>query len=323
MRTGLFLDEGTMTHLGKLTVALLAASALPALAYDLGNGFTVTGDVELEYASADSTSISAGFTDVTLSWRSQGTGALTYGFDLTNVSLHDLDDDESESALWLGLVVGTSFGEFSVGRPRPLHDTMFDTPDVGAARVLGFEFLGLGPSFLASIALLEGSSLDIWGLTYTGQSGGLTYGAGLHRLSSGSNSLNIYELVVKYETGATEVYAGFETGDNELDDLNKLVLGANYTADRWSAGLQAISLNASGNSLEAVKLFGDYVVLDGLTVGAQYQRVTGAGAEELNIYGLSGIYSFGVGFAELGLSKLETPSGSGDTVTTASIGLRF
>lgn len=57
-----------MKLLGSAAVAALSLglTAPAALALDFGNGFSIVGDVELEYVTGDSDSEIFGFADVTL-----------------------------------------------------------------------------------------------------------------------------------------------------------------------------------------------------------------------------------------------------------------
>lgn len=311
-----------MKHLRNVLLATAALAPVPAAALDFGNGFSLTGDVELEYVSPEnSDDIPAGFTDLTLSWRNAGSGGLGFGVDLAVESVHDLDEGDDASAVWLGLVLGTSFGEFSVGRPRPLHDTMFDTPDIGATKLLDYELVFFRESLMSSLVLLADGTVNPYGLTYLGQSGGFTYGAGLHRVEDGSESIDFVELVAKYQMGATEVYGGIELADGDGGDLDKYIIGGSYDADRWLVGAQVLHFSEGPSDATSIKLYGEYEVTEALAIGLQVQDIDEFG--DGTIYGISGSYSFGSGgFAELGFVSFDTDSGSSDAAS-ASVGFRF
>lgn len=301
-----------------ITALATGLAAPAAFALDFGNGFTLTGDVELEYISPDGgDDVTFGFTDLTLGWRSQGGGAVGLGFDLSLVSFHDLDDGQDESAFWGGLVLTTAFGDVTIGTPRPLLDQLPKTPDIGAARALDLELGLFSGSYLAYFNLFD-SSLNVYGVSLKGSSGAFSYGAAVHRAESGGDKADVIELAIGYELDATELYAAFEQFDAGPVDLQKLIVGARYSAERWSIGAEASNLDAPGTSVSTVKLYGDYKVTDALTIGAQALEISEGGGER--IYGLSGEYGFGSGgFAELGYFDVD---GSGDAVT-ASIGYRF
>jgi hypothetical protein len=294
----------------------LATTAVQAL--DFGNGFSLTGDVELEYLSPDGgEDTTFGFTDLTLGWRSQGGGAVGVGFDLSVVSYHDFDSDFDESVFWGGLVLTTAFGDVTVGSPRPLLDLLPKTPDIGGARVLDLELGFLTGSTLAYFKLLD-SDVDVYGISFKGESGAFNYGAAVHQADGVGDKADVIELVVGYSLDQAELYAAFEKLDDGSTDLQKFIVGGRYTAERWSVGAEATDFDASGSSVSTFKLFADFNVTDALTVGAQALEISQDGSQR--IYGLTGEYGFGTGgFAELGYFDAD---GSSDAVT-ASIGYRF
>jgi hypothetical protein len=303
-----------------LLAALITSAASPVLALDFGSGFSLTGDVELEYFDTDAGSdIPLGFTDLMLSWRNPNGGGLGFGVDTSIVSLHDLEDGDDASALYLGLVFATSFGEFSVGRPRALLDTLIDTPDIGSSKLLRLEGAGVNESLYATSLLFQDWQGNAYGATFKGEAGALTYGLGIHRIEEGGSSADFAEALVVYTLGAAQLYATVETADSGGGGFDKYQLGGKYAADRWSFGGEFTTFSTTGADGDIVKVYGDYKVLDGLTLGVQYQdQEIPFNAE---IYGVSGTYSFGTGFAELGLGRI---NGSADTnFGTASIGFRF
>lgn len=306
-----------MRLLGSAAVAAVAISALPAAALDFGSGFSLVGEVELEYFKPNGgSSTYLGNTDLTLSWRSQG-GNLNFGLDASVVGFHDLDTGEDTSALWYAIVLGTSYGEFAIGNPRPLHDAMFDTPDIGGSRLASLEFSGLAKSFLGTAVLSEDGGLNSYGVNFKGGSNGLTFGGGLYRIEEGSDSAEIVEVVAQYEMNGTTVYGGYEIVDLDSSTFRKLMLGGKYDADRWMVGAQYANLSEGPFDVEITQIYGDYEVLDGLSIGAQVMDIRSPVSTK--IYGVSGTYGFGSGFAELGLGDVENGSSFG----TASVGFRF
>jgi Gram-negative porin len=303
-----------------LLAAVITSAASPVLALDFGSGFSLTGEVELEYFDTDAGSdIPLGFTDLILSWRNPNGGGLGFGVDTSIVSLHNLEDGGDDSALYLGLVFSTSFGEFAIGRPRALLDTLVDTPDIGSSKLLALEGAGVNESLYAISVLRQDWQGNAYGATFKGEAGALTYGLGIHRIEDGGSSADFAEALVIYTLGAAQLYATVETADTSGGGFDKYQLGGKYAADSWSFGGEYTTFSTTGADGDIVKIYGDYKVLDGLTLGVQYQD------QELpfnaEIYGVSGTYSFGTGFAELGLGRI---NGSADTnFGTASIGFRF
>lgn len=298
--------------------ALLTGFAGPAFALDFGNGFSLGGDVELEYltdGSGDDESF--GFADVTLGWRSQGGGTVGFGFDLTANTLAILDDGDSFTAYWGGLVLTTSIGEITVGNPRPLLTTMIDTPEIGGAGVYDLEFSSVTGSTLDFVALI--SDPDIYGISFRGGAGALTYGVSYHSVEG--PDVDAVELGANYTFGNTLIQGGVELIDTPTTSLEKVLLGATQSYDRWSVGAMLGNSSQGSETLTSLQVFGDYDVTDALTLGAQLLAVDSEGGSE-TYYGLTGEYGFGSGgFAQLGL--LDNDSGSGDALYNASLGFRF
>lgn len=305
-----------MKLLGSAAVAALSLglTAPAALALDFGNGFSIVGDVELEYVTDEFNSEVFGFADVTLGWR----GEAGIGVDFSVVSIGDFSDNQHETSIWGALVLTTSFGEISVGRPRPLLATFSPAPDLGATRL--FTVVGIGlfsGSFVDQTALFQ-PQVDILGATLKGDAGALSYGVGIHSLSSGGVSVETLELTLKYALDNAEIYGAYETTNAPMADLSKAMIGGRYMQDRWMLGMEVVNIRGFGpDSQTFTKVYGDYEVMDGLTLGVQFENW---GNSSDNFIGLSGVYTFGIGrFAELGY--VSDPTGS--SVTSASIGLRF
>lgn len=309
-----------MRVLGLSSLAAFLAAATPGAALDFGNGFQLTGDVELEYFSSDDFDGSAGFADLTLSWRSQGGAGLSYGFDLTVDTIQNFEEDTSFTNVWGGLVVGTGFGEFTLGNPRPLLDTLGNAPDLGAARLLSLE-TGLFTGSLIAFTMFVESDVDIYGASFRGDAGALGYGLSYHRLEGEGEEVDAFEAVATYEINQALLYAGFESQENSGGDgITKLTLGARYDADRFFLGGELNDLDSDGGTeVSALELFGGYRVNDSLEVGAQFLDVSGS--SDGQILGISGAYGFATGgFAELGyLHQLDDD----EDAFSASVGFRF
>ncbi len=299
------------------SMAVLAFGSTSALALDLGNGFSILGDVELEYLTDGDDDASFAFTDVTLGWRSQGGGQIGFGFDVTLQDFRDLDGGGDANAVWGALVLTTGVG----GRPQPVLERFFQVPQIGGTRytdLLFGSFGGLSGSFLAQVALSE--EAEFVGLTFKGGSSGLTYGAGLHRIDSTPSDVDAIELAVSYQIGATELFGGFERLEVPGENLDRLQIGARYTADRWSVGAHHQALNFSVTDFAVTTLFADYSVTEAFTLGVQAQHLS-LGPENADFFGLSGEYSFGTGgFAQLGYLSADEAL---DDLFSASVGYRF
>lgn len=298
--------------------ALATGLGAPAMALDFGSGFSLVGDVELEYLSGSGDDSTYGFADLTLGWRSQGGGAVGFGFDVALVDIEFLDDSDRINAFWGGLVLTTSFGEFTIGNPRPLLTTMIDTPAVGGVRIFDLEIGSVTGSSLENFAFSDGVNLA--GLSFKGGSGDLTYGVSYHTFDFGGPDVDAIELALNYQLGNTLIQGGIEVLSVGSQSFEKVLIGATYADDRWSAGLLLTNSSQGGGDLSAIKVFGDYAITEAFTLGVQALNFT-AGSSDNTYYGVTGEFGFGTGgFAELGAFSF---SGGGDTVYNASVGYRF
>lgn len=307
-----------------ITAFAVAALVSPAGALDFGNGFSLTGEVELDYFNSSGTDGSLSYVDLTLGWRNQGSAAVGFGFDVTFRDFRELDVGDSFNNVWAAAVLTTPYGELSVGRPLPVLSRMFDVPQVGGTRQLDLLLLeagGRADSFLAFLPMLN-DSLDPTGLTFKGTSAGLGYGVGVHRFESGPTSVDAYEGAISYQIDRTELFAGYETLDLPVGSIDRLRLGARYGADRWSVGAQATVFEGPGGDRISTRyLFGDYLVTDALKIGAQILDISIPVGDGPSFYGLTGEYGFGAGgYVQLGVI---TQKDSSSEAFTASLGYRF
>lgn len=234
------------------------------------------------------------------------------------MSISDFGDNQDETALWGALVLTTSFGEISVGRPRPLLATFSPAPDLGATRLFTVGEIGLVFGSLVDLTAIYQPEVDILGATLKGDVGALSYGVGVHSLRNGGFSVEALELTLKYALDNAEVYGGLEAVDFPMETYNKVMFGGRYLQDRWSLGMEVVNITGFGSGSQTfTKVYGDYEVMDGLTLGVQFENWGGSSD---NLIGLSGVYTFGIGgFAELGYVS----DSYGSNVTSASIGFRF
>lgn len=296
--------------------------AAPTFALDFGNGFSITGEVELEYLTDFDEDTSAAYGDVTLSWRSQGNGSLGFGFDLNPVAIAFLESGNSFSTLWGGLVMTTSLGDFTIGSPRPLFDSLSHAPVLAEARLIDLGFGQFTGSSLATARLLSGSNVDSYGVSFKGATGDLSYGAAYHVVDVSPSDVKFLELTVGYRMGATEIYGGVERTEpsSGADATTRTLLGAEYEADRWSAGLEAIHSSSGGTSATVFSLFGGYEVSENLSITALATDLSDVGAPG-TLYGIGAEYRFGSGgFAQLGYAG---GNGFGEDIATVSLGFRF
>lgn len=288
-----------------LLPAILALTALPAAAQD-GNGLSFGGEVKLEYLDADS-----GFWafdgDVGMSWRSGG----LLGFDAALDTTY-LDSGDDFTNLWAALVLSTGAGEFSVGAPRPLVETMRVMPRFSTSRVLDLEtgFLR-GP--ITSIASGNDNGVTP-GVTWKQTQGNLTFGAGYHHLNDGGNT-DIVEGIMRYESGATTFFISGEYANAPGTNFSLMQIGAFHDADRYDLGAALAQLDTSDKT-NSLRLYGSFDVMPSLTLRGDALLVQDAS----DIYSLSATYSMSNGlFVEGGGTK----ANGSDEIYDIGVGYKF
>lgn len=289
-----------------LLPAFLAAFSFPATAQEAGTGLTFGGEVKLEYLNANS-DFWAFDGDVGMAWRSGG----LLGFD-ASVDTTYLDDGSDFTNLWAALVLSTGAGEFAVGAPRPLVDSLDPMPRFSSSRVLDLETSFLrGP--ITSIASAADNGVTP-GITWKQESGSLTFGAGYHHVNGGNN-IDILEGAMRYQTGATTFFITGEFAETEGPNVTLLQIGAFHDADRFDLGAAFAQLDAS-DTTHSLRVYGSVDVMQSLTLRGDALMVQDAS----DIYSLSATYSMDSGlFVEGGGSKVS----GGNEIYDIGVGFKF
>jgi hypothetical protein len=286
--------------------ALVALSTLPATAQTADTGLTYGGEVKLEYLDSGS-HLWAFDGDVGMSWRSGG----LLGFD-ASIDTTYLDDGTDLTNYWAALILSTDAGEFALGAPRPLVDSLRVMPRFSSSRVIDLEtgFL-LGP--ITSLASSQDNGLTP-GLTYVNTSGNLTYGGGYHHLNDGDN-VDILEGVMQYKAGATTFFISGEFAEIDGPNVSLLQIGAFHDADRFDLGASLGQIDQS-DATHTLRLYGSFDVMPSLTVRGDVLMIQ----DSNDIYSLSATYGMENGlFVEGGGTKI----GNGAEIYDIGVGFRF
>jgi hypothetical protein len=286
--------------------ALVALVTFPAAAQD-SNGLTFGGEVKLEYLDSSSSSLWAFDGDVGMSWRSGG----LLGFD-ASVDTTYLDDGTDLTNVWAALVLSTGAGEFALGAPRPLVDSLDPMPNVSSSRVVDLEtgFLR-GP--VTSLASTQDNGLTP-GVTYVNTAGNLTYGGGYHHLNDGDN-VDILEGVMQYKSGMTTYFISGEFFDQDGPNSRLLQIGAFHDAERFDLGA-AFAQADDSDTTHSLRLYGAFDVMPSLTVRGDAILIQDAS----DLYSVSATYGMENGlFVEGGGTKL----GGDAEVYDIGIGFKF
>jgi hypothetical protein len=292
-----------------LVPALLALTSLPAAAQDGGNGLTFGGTVKLEYLDAASNSL-AFDGDIGASWRSGG----LLGFDASIDTLYiDSDGDTADfTNIWGALVLSTGAGEFAVGAPRPLVDTLAVMPKFSSSRVVDLESsFARGPL----ITILSANDNGVTpGVTWKQTAGNLTYGAGYHRLNDGSDT-NALEGIMRYQSGATTLFISGEYFDTSGDNISLLQIGGLYSADRFQLGASLAQLDLT-DAQRSLRLYGSFDVTQSLAIRGDALILQ----DSRDIYSVSATYNTASGlFVEGGGTKIS----GGNDIYDVGVGFKF
>lgn len=270
-----------------LPIVFVAIAAMPAsvLAEDLGNGLSVSGSVKLEYVDAEGGNSTAAFdTDVSLSWRSSG----MLGFDAALDSIYvDQSGTDLFTNAWASLVLVTGVGEFSIGAPRPVVETMRPLPRFSTSRLVdaGSEFHRGNLGIMLGAA--DGTIAP--GLAFKGTSGTLSYGFSFNRYDIGSSDADLFQGVMRYDSGALSLYIAAQIAQ-AADDATSMAIGGIYDADRMTFGAELTKIDGTSSDKTTMRLLAGYDITPAMSVTADYLAIDGSTDDLLS---LSGHYDLG------------------------------
>jgi hypothetical protein len=325
-RFGFCIIGNLMISRSVTTITLALGLTFPAFSQglDLKNGFTLTGEVELEYAHYDGAGTNQGayaFVDLGLKWRGQAANGFGLGVDVDLVGTDATGSDSDFSKVWGGLVLTTDLGDLTIGTPRSLIKTMILAPNLGGFTAFERSNDSFGGSWLESFGVAD--FVNISGVSFKGTKGVLSYGASYNWISSdlpGDSKQRILELAAVLETGKIRLQAGFQQREFLGVSVIRRSLGATFTGDRLSAGVLRSETPSGFFPTSSTLVFADYDITDALTLGAQANQ-TQIGNFWTNIYGLTGEYTLANGaFAQAGLYSAPDYD---VTHAEVSIGFRF
>ncbi len=276
-------------------------------------GLEPDGRVELEFLSGNDASNLVLSGDVMLRYRSGRFGA-EIGTDSDIV----LDGNDSFTAFYAAGLIDTAYGEFAIGAPQSVADMLIDLPVF--AGMQGLEAGGLLPSQPLALdaasavgTIAKGQDAQNYGLRYSTISGGLRYGASLHRFAGRDGTL--VEIAAEYTMGQTQIEGMLESRDLK-GGLSGLV-AVSHDAGRYSlaASLSRQTITADGTTL---RLGGEYRLSDQLFIGGSLAR-NDYGSEQY-LYGVTAGWTFGNGAALSGGIAEGDDTG---LLMDASVGYRF
>lgn len=287
-----------------LIPALVAVSSVAASAQD-GSGLTFGGDVKLDYTDVGS-GVLALDGDVAASWRSGG----VLGFDASLDATY-LDDGSDFTNLWAALVLSTGAGEFAVGAPRPLVESLGVMPRFSTSRVIDLESMPLRGTFAPLVSALDNGMTP--GVTWKQEAGNLTFGAGYHHLND--RNVDLAQGVMRYSAGATSLFINGEYATAPGEDVTTLQIGGLHDAERFDLGA-AFTRVDGGAGINSVRLHGSVDVMSALTVRGDALLIQ----DTSDIYSVSATYNLDSGlYVEGGGTKVVGQ----DEILDIGVGYKF
>jgi hypothetical protein len=299
-----------MTRALTLSALLMATTSLPALALEFGNGFSATGEFELEYfdSSGGGSGETLGYATADIGYQQPAGGFGGFiGFDAIAI------DGDQEIAVYGALSYSGGFGKLQFGVPRPANDDYLDTPNLGGLRYFELLFGNFANSVITREYLLSDTDVPV-GLRYDGVFGATKVGASYHRIED----TDVFDIAVNHQIGNTVLRAGIEHLSDSAGDATTFSLGAEAVFGPVNAGVLFTDADDISGQ-RAAQLYAVYSPITNLNLTGTYWAVNSGGSTD-SLYGLAADYTFGQGaYVEGGIAD-----GSGsDAIYNVSLGLKF
>jgi Gram-negative porin len=290
-----------------LTPLAVLVSALPSLALDFGDGFSATGEFELEYAHVGSgETLGYGSADIAYQQPAGGFGGFV-GFDAVSLG------GDTEIAPYGAVSYSGEFGKIQLGVPRAALDDYIDTPSLGGLRFFDLQSAGLTHSVLTT-AYLVGDTDTPLGIRYDGAFGDTRIGTSVHRVEGAT----IVDVAVQYQLGTTQLRGGLENVRQGGASDTSLHIGAESDFGQVKAGVLLSNINTVGNG-RAAQLYAIYTPMEQLNVTGTLLSIN-SGGDTNTLYGVAADYTFGQGtYVEAGIADGSDTSG----LYNLSLGLKF
>ena len=235
------------------------------------------------------------------------------GFDAALETTLDLDNGKDYTNVWAALVLSTSIGDFAIGAPQPVTETLKVMPDLTSLRIARVEFGPLiGPKVVTDSYFDTGMTP---GLAFTGDAGNLRYGLSYHQVDDIVVPIDYYEGAMVYSDRATSYFIMGELARYPGDDETMLQIGAQQQADRYSFGAAVTRAEFPSVSHSSLRLYGGYDLLPELTVKGDVLIVQ----DFDDLFSVSAEYRIGdIGFVEGGATYFND-----DMIYDIGFGLKF
>ncbi|HMS94686.1 MAG TPA: hypothetical protein PKA03_05625 [Tabrizicola sp.] len=293
------------------TIALISLTA-PLMALDLGGGFSITGNVELEYLNDGSDDETFGILDADLVYEhANGFGGFV-GVDAFGTS------SSTEETIYGALSYSGSFGKIQIGAPRNALDDYVVSPEIGGVDVLDISLGGLSGSILP--AVLIGSDEAATGLRYDGSFGSANVGVSYLDFEDAK----ILDAAMTYNLGETKLMAGLERASSSGSESTAYFLGAEHDFGQVTAGaiLGHSDLFASSGA-DSFTGYAVYSATDRLDLTASVLTISASGSDA-QYYGLAANYELSEAlYVEAGYVTASSSFGGDDDFFALSVGMNF
>lgn len=298
-----------MKHLGTASALAFIGMAAPVLALDLGGGFTLSGNLEYERLSVESTDLGIGLLDADVSYQhSSGFGGFV-GIETLSYS------GDSVEAFYGALSYSGDFGKIQIGAPRNVLDDYVSAPAIGGADFFDFQLAPFTGSILP-VALLSGDE-TAWGLRYDGTFGAASVGVSYHDVDGAS----LVDAAINYSLGQTLLMAGVEQISESGFSRASYFLGAEHDFGQVTAGaiLADSELIGDGQTVQAYVVYSPTERLD-LTASMLHAELDSDGGD---LYGVDANFDLtDIVYVEAGYLGGDLFGGNAD-VYTVSLGVNF
>ncbi|MCP5038178.1 MAG: hypothetical protein GY945_11340 [Rhodobacteraceae bacterium] len=308
-----------MTKLIHAAIAgtLLGLNGVAAQAGPDGEGFYIRGYAELSYAVDGGSNETFGTLDLDLGY--SASSAIGYNLGIDAIIL----DSDNYYALYPAAVIGTGFGDVSVGIPRSVYDSgYFPSMPLGTSSYFGLEIGAALGSVAGSSYLFETDVLPL-GLRWDGRFGGTQVGASYHRVSGPGSDFDTVAVAFRHEMDAISsfydmvFFGGFEYAFDGSSDYSAHRIGAEGGTDNWRTGL---IFDVNDNISEGlVTAYGNYALNDNWTLDAFVMNINSGGTDTF--------YGAGAKFQPTDTLYVDANvtgySGASDPIWELTVGLSF
>lgn len=277
-----------MRHHVSGAIAISLAASVPALAQSASEGFYSSGFVQFEYYDINGINDDLFYIDGTIGFRAGTGNSLTWGAELSADAVHI--DGETYDVINATLYLDSMYGRFSAGTPKSVTDSLGARPSFDKTGVSTFGGPSIYSGSLVRLYDLEGDYTP-WGIRYDHQIGNTQFGFSANRLEEGSEDAIFYGAAIRHQFDNYSLFATYEFTGGDIPDHDKFSIGAEADFGQLRGGISYGQSDVFSSDFDTAALYVDYDILDNLTAGGEYFRVSLPG-DSADAYGVNVDYGF-------------------------------